>query len=56
VRERARRIGSRLDFWSQTGAGTEVELTVPGAIAYKALPAGPRFKRFRKAGSREQSS
>lgn len=56
VRERARRIGARLDFWSQTGAGTEVELTVPGAIAYKASSADPRFKRFRKAGNREQSS
>jgi signal transduction histidine kinase len=25
IRERAQRIGSRLEFWSQAGAGTEVE-------------------------------
>ena len=56
VFERAQRIGSRLDFWSQAGAGTEVELTVPAAIAYKTLRDGSRFRLFRKAGSHEQSS
>lgn len=35
VRERAQRIGSQLDFWSQPGAGTEVELVVPAVIAYE---------------------
>ena len=35
VRERAERIGSQLSFWSQAGAGTEVELTIPAAIAYQ---------------------
>jgi ligand-binding sensor domain-containing protein/signal transduction histidine kinase len=34
IRERAERIGSQLDFWSESGAGTEVQLTVPAAIAY----------------------
>lgn len=34
VRERAQRIGSQLDFWSQPAAGTEVELVIPAAIAY----------------------
>jgi signal transduction histidine kinase len=34
IRERAKRIGARLDFWSEAGAGTEVELTVPAALAY----------------------
>ena len=24
-----------LDFWSEAGAGTEVQLTVPAAVAYK---------------------
>ena len=36
MRERAKRIGARLDFWSETGAGTEVRLTVPSSIAYQA--------------------
>ena len=34
MRERAQRIGSQLDFWSEKGAGTEVQLTVPAARAY----------------------
>ena len=35
VRERAERIGAQLDFWSQSGAGTEVQLTVPASVAYE---------------------
>jgi signal transduction histidine kinase len=34
MRERAEQIGARFDIWSETGAGTEVELSVPGSIAY----------------------
>jgi len=34
IRERAEKIGARLDFWSELGAGTEVELTVPTSVAY----------------------
>jgi signal transduction histidine kinase len=34
MRERAEQIGARLDIWSETGAGTEVELRVPASIAY----------------------
>jgi signal transduction histidine kinase/ligand-binding sensor domain-containing protein len=36
IRERAERIGSQVDFWSESGAGTEVQLTVPAVIAYEA--------------------
>jgi signal transduction histidine kinase/streptogramin lyase len=35
MRERAKRIGVRLDFWSEAGAGTEARLTVPASIAYQ---------------------
>jgi len=35
IRERATRIGAQLDFWSETGAGTEVQLTVPAPVAYE---------------------
>ncbi len=35
VRERAKRIGARLKLWSEPGAGTEAELTVPARIAYR---------------------
>jgi signal transduction histidine kinase len=34
MRERAQKIGGQLKIWSQDGAGTEIELTVPAAIAY----------------------
>jgi signal transduction histidine kinase/ligand-binding sensor domain-containing protein len=35
IRERAERIGARLDLWSELGRGTEVELQVPAAVAYE---------------------
>ena len=34
MRERAEKIGARFRLWNRSGAGTEVEVTVPGAIAY----------------------
>jgi signal transduction histidine kinase len=34
MRERAERMGARLRLWSRTGAGTEVELSVPGHVAF----------------------
>ena len=35
VQERATRIGAQLDFWSEVGSGTEVQLTVPASVAYE---------------------
>ena len=35
MRERAARIGAQLNLWSRPDTGTEVELTVPGATAYR---------------------
>jgi signal transduction histidine kinase/ligand-binding sensor domain-containing protein len=34
MRERTQKIGGQLKIWSQAGAGTEIELVVPAAIAY----------------------
>jgi ligand-binding sensor domain-containing protein/signal transduction histidine kinase len=34
VRERAKLVGAKLDFWSEAGAGTEVQIAIPGVIAY----------------------
>jgi signal transduction histidine kinase/streptogramin lyase len=48
IRERAKQIGARLDFWSQAGAGTEVELTVPASVAYAKSRDAGGFKLFRK--------
>ncbi len=38
VRERAKLAGAQLDFWSEAGAGTEVQLTVPASAAYAKSP------------------
>jgi hypothetical protein len=35
-----------LDFWSEAGAGTEVQLTVPAAVAYKTSPESTVFRLF----------
>jgi hypothetical protein len=55
MRERAQQIGARLEIWSQTGAGTEVDLTIPGSIAYavSSNPGGFRVFRKRKEAARE---
>ena len=45
IRERAQQIGAQLTIWSEDGAGTEIELTVPD-IAYKDARNNYRFKLF----------
>jgi signal transduction histidine kinase len=56
MRERAQRIGSQLGFWSEKGAGTEVELAVPAAMAYEKRRDGQRFGLSPKGGNGEQGS
>ncbi len=47
MRERAKNFGGKMEVWSEGGAGTEVELTIPGSIAY----GGPSMSgKFRFAG------
>jgi signal transduction histidine kinase len=36
MRERAVQIGGHLDLWTESGAGTEIELKIPARIAYTA--------------------
>ncbi len=48
VQERARGIGSRLEFWSEAGAGTEIRLTLPAAMAYEKPRNRDRFNLFGK--------
>jgi signal transduction histidine kinase len=43
MRERAKSIGGQLEVWSEHGAGTEVELTVPAPGAY-GTHTGRRFR------------
>jgi signal transduction histidine kinase/ligand-binding sensor domain-containing protein len=52
MHERAKRMGGRLKIWSEPGAGTEAELTVPARIAYEKFSTSNRWwarlgRRFR---------
>jgi signal transduction histidine kinase/ligand-binding sensor domain-containing protein len=48
IRERARQTGASLDIWSSVGAGTEIDLSIPGSIAYGKSPGQSRFSLFRR--------
>ncbi len=48
VRERAQRIGAKLDVWSEAGAGAEFQLTVPAGIAYVGSGDSLPFRLLRK--------
>ena len=34
MKERGRQIGAKLDIWTAVGAGTEIDVSVKGAVAY----------------------
>ena len=48
VRERAKLAGAQLDFWSEVGAGTEVQVVVPASVAYAKAREAQTFGFFRK--------
>jgi len=48
LRERAKALSAHLDFWSEVGAGTEVELTVPASAVYAASHGRAGFWSFGK--------
>jgi len=48
MRERAKQIQARLEFWTENRAGTEVQLTVPGTVAYKTSTDRSMFRFFRR--------
>ena len=48
MRERAKSFGGKLEVWSEQGAGTEIELTVPAAISYGTSGARRKSWFFRK--------
>jgi hypothetical protein len=54
MRERAREIGAQLEMWSEVGAGTEVELRVPGSIAYDKARGRGSLRLFRKGRANER--
>jgi signal transduction histidine kinase/ligand-binding sensor domain-containing protein len=48
IRERANKIGAQLQVWSELGAGTEVELSIPGSVAYEGPATRTGLQLFRK--------
>ncbi len=48
MRERAKQIGAELTIWSRPGAGTEIDLSLAGKIAYGTSPQGSWFRRFQQ--------
>jgi signal transduction histidine kinase len=54
MRERAKHIGAVLEVWSELGAGTEVNLSIPGSIAYEGLSTRAGFRLFRRRTGHNQ--
>jgi signal transduction histidine kinase len=46
MRGRADEIGAQLNLWSRVGSGTEVELSIPGHIAFQTGSSNPRLRRL----------
>ena len=55
MRERAEQIGARLSVWSRAGSGTEVELAIPGKVAFQNRPGNrrPKWLRIGRAGPKQ---
>jgi ligand-binding sensor domain-containing protein/signal transduction histidine kinase len=53
MRERAELAGGRLDIWSKTGSGTQIQLTIPAAAAYADSPSQRTiwYRLFRDRGA-----
>jgi nitrate/nitrite-specific signal transduction histidine kinase len=45
MRERAEKVGAKFRVWSREAAGTEIELTIPGHIAFQSRTS-PRARRW----------
>jgi signal transduction histidine kinase len=48
IRERAQKVGAHFDVWTRPGGGTEVELRVPAAIAYRSVADVSRWQWLRR--------
>ena len=45
IRERAKLLGGQLEVWSELNCGTEIQISIPGSIAYLASTRQPRRRR-----------
>jgi len=55
MKERTERIGGKLRVLSRADAGTEVELSVPGQLAFELLPGARSERRLSKLFSRKKA-
>jgi signal transduction histidine kinase len=53
MRERSATIGAHLETWSRPDAGTELELEIPGSVAYSANGNGSLWRRLHQLRSEE---
>ena len=53
MRERAKKIGAHIEIWSRSGAGTEIEVRIPAAVAYAAAKPGLRSRLLSMLFSKE---
>jgi hypothetical protein len=56
MRERAEVVGGKLEVWSKLNSGTQVELSVPGKIAYGMLSRPAWWSRMFSANGRANRS
>ena len=56
MRERAERIGAKLEIWSGVGAGTQIQLTIPGNLAFGKSGGGSLLGQFRRKSKSEASA
>jgi signal transduction histidine kinase len=56
MRERANKMGAQVNIWSSSGAGTEVELTIPAKVAYPAHKAPTLWQRVKGAVTRTEEA
>jgi ligand-binding sensor domain-containing protein len=56
MRERTQKIGAQLNIWSRSGAGTEIELTIPARVAYPRSGERTLWERIRSAVTRSEEA
>ena len=48
MRERARKIGGKLKIWSEVAKGTQINLSIPASVAYRASAPHSRWRLFKR--------
>jgi len=56
MRERAERIGGKLDVWTGASAGTEIQLSIPGTIAFGRSGGTSLFRLFQRKSKSERAA